>query len=86
MVRDWGAEKTTLDTNTRHAVEADSVLPADPGAPSTRTVIITPGQELRPVEPDQITGAYRLFQPVNRDLLAVCTAWQLRTIAGQRTG
>jgi hypothetical protein len=45
MVRDWDAEKTTLDNNTRHAVEADSVLPADPGAPSTRTVIITPGQK-----------------------------------------
>src|SRR6476646_11599371 len=38
-----GAEKTTLE-NTRHAAEADSVLPADPGAPSTRTVSITPGQ------------------------------------------
>jgi hypothetical protein len=32
---------------------------------------------------DQITGAYRLFQPVNHDFLAVCTAWQLRTIAGR---
>src|SRR5690349_20603234 len=37
-----GAEKTTLHA-TKRIAEADSVLPADPGAPSTRTVIITPG-------------------------------------------
>src|SRR5947207_10860067 len=42
MVRNWGAEKTTLHA-TKRIAEADSVLPADPGAPSTRTVIITPG-------------------------------------------
>jgi AraC-like DNA-binding protein len=40
MVRNWGAEKTTLVLRSC-AYEADSVLPADPGAPSTRTVIIT---------------------------------------------
>src|SRR5690349_1038153 len=50
MVRDWGAEKTTLAEEHR-ADEADSVLPADPGAPSTRTVIITPGPGSARAEP-----------------------------------
>ena len=32
---------------------------------------------------ERIAAAYREFQPVNHDFLEVCTAWQLRTIAGR---
>src|SRR5690606_10497265 len=32
---------------------------------------------------DQVTSAYRRFLALNRDLLEVCTAWQLREVDGE---
>ncbi len=34
---------------------------------------------------EPVEGAYRRFLPLNTELLAVCTAWQLRDVDGQST-
>ena len=33
---------------------------------------------------DEVDGAYRRFLSLNRDLLAVCTAWQIREVDGEQ--